>query len=296
MPARCCVLPEPWWDGAVVYQIYPRSFQDSDGDGEGDLRGIASRARSPARARRRRDLAVAVLSLAVRRRRLRRRRLHRRRPALRHAARRRRAHRGGARRAGCACCSTSSRATRRSSIPGSASTRTATCGRSRRRRRTTGWRPSAGGRGRATTQRALVPALVLSRAARPGLAPRRRPRRDGRRPALLDRARRRRLPPGCDRPPDEGSADCATIRRRAARRRCPSTPDFASLDMRHSRNAPRHRRGARRAARGGGRRAARRRGLPADGASSGRTSSTLDVAFAFELLHAPWRRGRRARR
>jgi alpha-glucosidase len=32
-----------WWDNAVVYQIYPRSFQDSDGDGNGDLRGIESR-------------------------------------------------------------------------------------------------------------------------------------------------------------------------------------------------------------------------------------------------------------
>jgi alpha-glucosidase len=31
------------WDDAVVYQVYPRSFQDSDGSGEGDLRGIASR-------------------------------------------------------------------------------------------------------------------------------------------------------------------------------------------------------------------------------------------------------------
>lgn len=32
-----------WPAGAVVYQIYPRSFQDSDGDGVGDLRGIISR-------------------------------------------------------------------------------------------------------------------------------------------------------------------------------------------------------------------------------------------------------------
>ena len=32
-----------WWKEAVFYQIYPRSFQDSDGDGIGDLRGILSR-------------------------------------------------------------------------------------------------------------------------------------------------------------------------------------------------------------------------------------------------------------
>jgi alpha-glucosidase len=33
----------PWWEDAVVYQIYPRSFQDTDGDGVGDLRGITRR-------------------------------------------------------------------------------------------------------------------------------------------------------------------------------------------------------------------------------------------------------------
>ncbi|MDT8408852.1 MAG: alpha-glucosidase family protein [Wenzhouxiangellaceae bacterium] len=33
----------PWWRGAVIYQIYPRSFQDSNDDGIGDLPGIISR-------------------------------------------------------------------------------------------------------------------------------------------------------------------------------------------------------------------------------------------------------------
>ena len=32
-----------WWKGGVIYQIYPRSFQDSNGDGVGDLRGITAR-------------------------------------------------------------------------------------------------------------------------------------------------------------------------------------------------------------------------------------------------------------
>ena len=36
-------MQKNWWKEAVVYQIYPRSFMDSNGDGIGDLNGITSR-------------------------------------------------------------------------------------------------------------------------------------------------------------------------------------------------------------------------------------------------------------
>jgi alpha-glucosidase len=42
-PARHLRNDRAWWNSAVIYQIYPRSFADSNGDGIGDLPGITSR-------------------------------------------------------------------------------------------------------------------------------------------------------------------------------------------------------------------------------------------------------------
>ena len=36
-------MEQKWWHNSVVYQIYPRSFCDSNGDGIGDLNGIRSK-------------------------------------------------------------------------------------------------------------------------------------------------------------------------------------------------------------------------------------------------------------
>ena len=43
MTAASPQTDQPWWKGAVIYQIYPRSFQDSNHDGVGDLNGITQR-------------------------------------------------------------------------------------------------------------------------------------------------------------------------------------------------------------------------------------------------------------
>lgn len=37
------VTQRPWWKDVAIYQIYPASFQDSNGDGIGDLQGIIQR-------------------------------------------------------------------------------------------------------------------------------------------------------------------------------------------------------------------------------------------------------------
>jgi alpha-glucosidase len=42
-PKTLANSPADWWRNAVIYQIYPRSFADGNGDGIGDLPGIIDR-------------------------------------------------------------------------------------------------------------------------------------------------------------------------------------------------------------------------------------------------------------
>ncbi len=54
-----------WWKHAVIYEVYPRSFGDSNGDGIGDLNGITAHLDYLKDLGHRRDLDHAVLSLSA---------------------------------------------------------------------------------------------------------------------------------------------------------------------------------------------------------------------------------------
>ena len=213
----------PWWRSAAIYQIYPRSFADGNGDGVGDLAGIRAHLGYLARPRRRRGLVQPVVRLADGRRRLRRGRLPARSTRSSARWRGRGADPGGARRSASGSSSTSCRTTaptrtsgsrRRSrpaparppatcsgSGPGGAST--ASCP------RTTG--PSIFGGPAWTrtknpdgTRRRVVPAPVRARPARPQLGEPAGPPGVRGRAAVLVRPRRRRGPDRLGRAADEG--------------------------------------------------------------------------------------------
>ena len=98
-----CNVGQAWWREGVLYQIYPRSFADANGDGVGDLAGITAQARLPGVARRRGHLAQPDQPVAQRRLGLRRRGLHRRPPRSGLARRRGPARRRGGPSAAYAC-------------------------------------------------------------------------------------------------------------------------------------------------------------------------------------------------
>ena len=76
-----------WWQHAVFYEIYPRSFADSNNDGIGDLNGITSQAGLSEGSGRRCDLDHAVFPFAASRFRIRRFRLRKYRSDVRNAGR-----------------------------------------------------------------------------------------------------------------------------------------------------------------------------------------------------------------
>ena len=76
-----------WYKDAIIYQLHVKAFFDANDDGIGDFAGLMQKLDYVAGSRRHRDLAAAVLSVAVARRRLRHRRLPRHQPGLRHHAR-----------------------------------------------------------------------------------------------------------------------------------------------------------------------------------------------------------------
>ncbi len=76
-----------WYKDAIIYEVPVRAFMDSNGDGIGDFPGLIEKPRLPARPRRHRPVAAAVLPVAAARRRLRHRRLHHRQPDLRQPGR-----------------------------------------------------------------------------------------------------------------------------------------------------------------------------------------------------------------